>query len=145
MADERTRYFRRLQPAAPLGAAVERAAGGLGGAAAAVLTPYAGLGLADAVWAGAAGASVALAWWRWSDQRALAARPAPPPSTRPRPPPAPRPAGRRGRAAPGRAGRCWTRCAGTQTRYALRGSAIGTGLGPARPGLARPWPGSPGG
>jgi hypothetical protein len=53
-------------------------AGGLGGTAA-VLTPYAGIGLVDAVWAGLAGASGALAFWRWSDLRALAAQPAPPP------------------------------------------------------------------
>jgi len=53
-------------------------AGGLGGAAI-VLTPYAGLGLADAFWAGLAGATGALAFWRWSDARALAAQPAPPP------------------------------------------------------------------
>ncbi|GAB3956141.1 hypothetical protein GCM10027614_67440 [Micromonospora vulcania] len=52
-------------------------AGGLGGAAA-VLTPYAGLGLPDAAWAGAAGSAVALAAWRWLDLRALAAQPAPP-------------------------------------------------------------------
>jgi hypothetical protein len=49
-------------------------------AAAAVLVPYAGIGVADAVWAASAGASVALAWWRWSDHRALAALPAPPPA-----------------------------------------------------------------
>jgi hypothetical protein len=43
-----------------------------------VLTPYAGIGLPDAIWAATAGASAALAWWRWSDHRALAAIPAPP-------------------------------------------------------------------
>jgi hypothetical protein len=53
-------------------------AGGLGGAAA-VLTPYSGIGLADAAWAGVAGASGALALWRWADLRRLAAQPAPPP------------------------------------------------------------------
>nr|WP_230416776.1 hypothetical protein [Micromonospora tarapacensis] len=53
-------------------------AGGLGGATI-VLTPYAGIGLADAAWAAAAGAATALAGWRWADLRVLAARPAPPP------------------------------------------------------------------
>jgi hypothetical protein len=52
-------------------------AGSLGGATA-ILTPYGGLGLLDAVWAAAAGGSAALALWRWSDLRALAALPAPP-------------------------------------------------------------------
>ncbi|GFJ88897.1 hypothetical protein Prum_025390 [Phytohabitans rumicis] len=44
-----------------------------------MLTPYAGLGLADAFWAAAAGGSVVMAAWRWVDLRALAAQPAPPP------------------------------------------------------------------
>ncbi|MEO3925904.1 hypothetical protein ABGB07_18845 [Micromonosporaceae bacterium B7E4] len=52
-------------------------AGGLGGAAA-ILTPYQGLGLPDAAWAAAAGGSVMLAVWRWADLRALAAQPVPP-------------------------------------------------------------------
>lgn len=44
-----------------------------------VLLPYHGIGLPDAVWAGLAGGSAALAWWRWSDMRQLAAQPAPEP------------------------------------------------------------------
>jgi hypothetical protein len=52
-------------------------AGSLSGAAA-ILTPYGGLGLPEAAWAAAAGGSIALALWRWSDLRALAAHPAPP-------------------------------------------------------------------
>ncbi|OJF15121.1 phage shock envelope stress response protein PspM [Couchioplanes caeruleus] len=75
--DERTRYFRRLKR---LRGATRRwsvIGGGLT-AATAVLTPYAGIGVADAAWAASAGASVALAWWRWSDHRQLAATPAPP-------------------------------------------------------------------
>jgi hypothetical protein len=40
----------------------------------AVLTPYEGLGVADAAWAAAAGGSVVLAAWRWADYRAFAAR-----------------------------------------------------------------------
>ncbi|MEV4757602.1 hypothetical protein AB0J86_21160 [Micromonospora sp. NPDC049559] len=78
MADPRARHFRRLRKLRRSARRWSVLAGGLGGAAA-VLTPYAGLGLPDALWAGAAGASTALALWRWSDLRALAARPAPPP------------------------------------------------------------------
>ncbi|MEH0840787.1 hypothetical protein V6U81_00125 [Micromonospora sp. CPCC 205711] len=77
MADERTRHFRRLRRLRRSARRWSVLAGGLGGAAA-VLTPYAGLGLPDAAWAGAAGSAVALAAWRWIDLRALAARPAPP-------------------------------------------------------------------
>ncbi|NJP31707.1 phage shock envelope stress response protein PspM [Micromonospora thermarum] len=78
MADERTRYFRRLGRLRRSARRWSVLAGGLGGAAA-VLTPYAGLGLPDAAWAAGAGGAVALAAWRWIDLRALAARPAPPP------------------------------------------------------------------
>ncbi|SCF38283.1 hypothetical protein GA0074696_5109 [Micromonospora purpureochromogenes] len=77
MADERARHFRRLRRLRRSARRWSVLAGGLGGAAA-VLTPYAGLGLPDAAWAGAAGSAVALAAWRWVDLRALAARPAPP-------------------------------------------------------------------
>jgi hypothetical protein len=89
-------------------------------AATAVLTPYSGIGIADAIWAGAAGSSVALAWWRWSDHRALAAIP---------PPPAPDPAlaGQRLTAAIERfpAGRTMLNEMRRQKdRYALRGSAV---------------------
>ncbi|MBQ1049364.1 hypothetical protein KBX50_12945 [Micromonospora sp. C51] len=77
-ADERTRYFRRLSRLRGSARRWSVLAGGLGGATA-VLTPYAGLGLADAAWAAAAGAATALAAWRWVDLRALAAQPAPPP------------------------------------------------------------------
>jgi hypothetical protein len=48
------------------------------GGAAAVLTPYSGLGLMDAFWASAAGGSMVLAGWRWADYRALAAQAVPP-------------------------------------------------------------------
>ncbi|MEH1125441.1 phage shock envelope stress response protein PspM [Micromonospora sp. CPCC 206061] len=78
MADARTRYFRRLKRLRRSARRWSVFAGGLGGAAI-VLTPYAGLGLADAFWAAAAGGSIALAGWRWADLRALAAQPAPPP------------------------------------------------------------------
>ncbi|MGW5673216.1 phage shock envelope stress response protein PspM, partial [Micromonospora sp. NPDC003776] len=54
MADERARHFRRLRRLRRSARRWSVLAGGLGGAAA-VLTPYAGLGLPDAAWAGAAG------------------------------------------------------------------------------------------
>jgi hypothetical protein len=77
MADERARHFRRLRRLRRSARRWSVLAGGLGGAAA-VLTPYAGLGLPDAAWAGAAGSAITLATWRWIDLRALAAVPAPP-------------------------------------------------------------------
>jgi hypothetical protein len=52
-------------------------AGSLGGAAA-VLTPYHGIGVPDAAWLAAAGGSAALALWRWADLRAATAQPPPP-------------------------------------------------------------------
>lgn len=75
--DERTRHFRRLRRLRKSARRWSVLGGGLG-AASLVLVPYAGLGIPDAIWAGAAGASVALAWWRWSDFREQAALPAPP-------------------------------------------------------------------
>ncbi|WP_430783846.1 phage shock envelope stress response protein PspM [Actinoplanes sp. G11-F43] len=77
--DERARYFRRLKRLRGSARRWSVLGGGLT-AAAAVLTPYAGIGLADAAWAAGAGASAVLAWWRWSDLRELAATPAPPPA-----------------------------------------------------------------
>jgi hypothetical protein len=74
--DERTkhgRHLRRLRAAARRWSVL---AGALVGAAA-VLTPYAGLGLGDAAWAAAAGGSIVLASWRWADYRAFAAQPVP--------------------------------------------------------------------
>jgi hypothetical protein len=44
-----------------------------------VLLPYRGLGWPDAIWAALTGGSAALAFWRWSDLRELAAQPAPEP------------------------------------------------------------------
>jgi hypothetical protein len=117
--DERTRYFRRLKRLRSSAGRWSVTGGGLT-AAAAVLIPYSGIGLADAAWAASAGASVALAWWRWSDHRALAATPAPPP-------PDPALAGQRLAAAIERfpAGRTVLNEVRRQrTRYALRGSAI---------------------
>lgn len=117
--DERSRYFRRLKKLRGAARRWSVLGGGLT-AAAAVLTPYAGIGIADAAWAGAAGASVALAWWRWSDHRALAATPAPPP-------PDPALAGTKLTAAIERfpAGRTvMNEVRRQRNRYALRGSAI---------------------
>jgi hypothetical protein len=74
--DERTRHFRRLSRLRRAARRWSVLAGGFAGAAA-VLTPYHGLGLPDAGWAAAAGASAMLAVWRWSDLRELAGRPAP--------------------------------------------------------------------
>jgi hypothetical protein len=74
--DERTRHFRRLKRLRGSARRWSVLGGGLS-AATVVLTPYSGIGIADAVWAGAAGASVVLAWWKWSDFRELVALPAP--------------------------------------------------------------------
>lgn len=79
MADERARYFRRLRKLRRSARRWSVLAGSLSGAAA-ILTPYSGLGLPDAAWAATAGGSIVLALWRWSDLRAVAAQPAPPPS-----------------------------------------------------------------
>jgi hypothetical protein len=76
--DERTRYFRQVRRLRRAARRWSVLAGGFTGAAA-VLTPYHGLGLPDAGWAAAAGATAMLAVWRWSDLREVSARPAPPP------------------------------------------------------------------
>lgn len=78
MADPQARHYRRLRRLRRSARRWSVLAGTLGGAAA-VLTPYSGLGLVDAFWAAAAGGSVMLAGWRWVDHRALAAQPVPPP------------------------------------------------------------------
>jgi hypothetical protein len=117
--DERSRYFRRLNRLRNSARRWSVLGGGLA-AATAVLTPYSGIGIADAIWAGAAGGSVALAWWRWSDHRELAATPAPPA-------PDPALAGRKLTAAIERfpAGRTMLQeVRRHKDRYALRGSAI---------------------
>ncbi len=77
MADPRTKYFLRLRRLRRSARRWSVVAGGLL-MATAVLLPYAGIGLADVFWAGAAGASTAFAFWRWSDARELAGQPAPP-------------------------------------------------------------------
>lgn len=123
MADERARYFRRLRKLRNSARRWSVLGGGLA-AATAVLTPYGGIGLADAAWAAAAGAAAALAGWRWSDQRALAAEPVPPP-------PDPALAGQRLAAVVERfpAGRTALQEMRRQkNRFAVRGSAV-----------ARPW------
>jgi hypothetical protein len=76
MMDERVRYGRRLRRLRRAARRWSVLAGTLGGAAA-VLTPYSGLGLIDAFWAAAAGGSLMFAGWRWVDYRALAAQPVP--------------------------------------------------------------------
>jgi hypothetical protein len=77
MADERARYFRRLRRLRRGARRWTIIAATFGGFAA-VLLPYRGIGLPDAFWAAFAGGSAAIAWWRWSDMRRLAATPAPP-------------------------------------------------------------------
>ncbi|MDG4767093.1 hypothetical protein O7632_23780 [Solwaraspora sp. WMMD406] len=77
MADERARYFRRLRKLRRSARRWSVLAAGFGGATA-VLVPYAGVSPVDAIWAAVAGGSTALAFWRWSDLRAIAAQPAPP-------------------------------------------------------------------
>jgi hypothetical protein len=78
-ADPRAKHLNRLRRLRASARRWSVAAGTLG-AATAVLLPYGGgIGLIDAVWAAAAGGSTAMAWWRWSDRRELAALPVPEP------------------------------------------------------------------
>jgi hypothetical protein len=76
--DERARYFRQLRRLRRSARRWSVLAGTAAGATV-VLLPYHGLGWPDAVWAALTGGSAALTWWRWSDLRELAARPAPEP------------------------------------------------------------------
>ncbi|HEY2794204.1 MAG TPA: hypothetical protein VGJ28_17700 [Micromonosporaceae bacterium] len=76
-ADPRTKHYARLRRLRRSARRWSVIAGALV-MATAVLLPYAGIGLADAFWAAAAGGTTALAFWRWSDFRVLAAAPAPP-------------------------------------------------------------------
>jgi hypothetical protein len=76
--DERTKHGRQLRRLRGAARRWSVLAGMLLGAAV-VLTPYAGLGLADAAWAAAAGGAIVLAGWRWADYLAFAARPVPAP------------------------------------------------------------------
>ncbi|MEU4687938.1 hypothetical protein [Actinoplanes sp. NPDC023714] len=117
--DDRTKHFKRLRRLRGSARRWSVLGGGLTGAAV-VLTPYAGIGIADAAWAAAAGGSVVLAWFRWSDHRELAATPAPPP-----PPPvigSPRLAAAIERFPAGRT--VMQEVRRQKNRYALRGSAI---------------------
>jgi hypothetical protein len=77
MADPRARYFNRVKRLRRSARRWSVVAGSLVFATA-VLLPYAGVGLPDVFWAAAAGGTSALAFWRWSDLRALTAQPAPP-------------------------------------------------------------------
>jgi hypothetical protein len=77
MVDERARHGRRLRRLRRATRRWSVLAGALVSAAA-VLTPYSGVSLIDAVWAAAAGGAVMTAGWRWVDYRALAAQPLPP-------------------------------------------------------------------
>jgi hypothetical protein len=75
--DARTKHLRRLRHLHRSARGWSIRAGVLTGAAA-VLVPYAGLGLPDAFWAAGAGGSIAVTVWRWVDLRAFAAQPVPP-------------------------------------------------------------------
>lgn len=75
--DPRARYYRRMRRLRRSAGRWSVVGAGLLGAAA-VLTPYAGIGPVDAIWAAAGGASAMLAAWRWADLRALRAQPPPP-------------------------------------------------------------------
>jgi hypothetical protein len=114
--DERGKYFRRLDRLRGSARRWSVLGGGLT-AAAAVLVPYSGIGIADAVWAAGAGASVVLARWRWRDYRELGAQPAPPPSVS-----APRFAKALERTEVGRT--VLNEVRRHKNRYALRGSVI---------------------
>lgn len=78
MADLRTRHLTRLRWLRRSARWWTVTAGGLVGATV-VLLPYEGIGLPDAFWAAGAGGSVAIAFWRWADLRALATQPIPEP------------------------------------------------------------------
>jgi hypothetical protein len=77
MGDERAKHLKRLKRLRHSARGWSVRAGLLAGATA-VLVPYQGLGLPDALWAAAAGGSIAITVWRWIDYRALAAEPVPP-------------------------------------------------------------------
>jgi hypothetical protein len=79
MGDERAKHLKRLRRLQRSARSWSVRAGLLVGATA-VLVPYRGLGLPDALWAAAAGGSIAVSVWRWIDYRALAAEPVPEPS-----------------------------------------------------------------
>jgi hypothetical protein len=78
MIDERTKHLRKLRRRQRSARRWSVIGGGLAGATA-ILAPYAGLGLPDVFWAAGAGASVALAAWRWRDYREIRALPVPEP------------------------------------------------------------------
>jgi hypothetical protein len=78
VADQRARYFRQLRRLRRSARKWSVFAGTFGGATA-ILVPYHGLGWPDAIWAALTGGSTAMAYWRWSDARELAAQPAPEP------------------------------------------------------------------
>lgn len=79
IVDPRATHLRRLRRTRRAARRWGVIAAGLTGAAA-VLTPYAGLGIPDAFWAAGAGSTLLLALFRWRDYRQVAALPLPPPA-----------------------------------------------------------------
>jgi hypothetical protein len=78
MGDARAKHLKRLRRLRRSARGWSVRAGLLVGATG-VLVPYHGLGLPDAIWAAAAGGSIALTVWRWRDLRELSAQPVPDP------------------------------------------------------------------
>jgi hypothetical protein len=78
MMDERAKHLRKLRRRQRSARRWSVIGSGLAGATA-ILAPYGGLGLPDVFWAAGAGASVALAAWRWLDYREMRALPVPEP------------------------------------------------------------------
>lgn len=78
MRDERAFHLRQLRRLRASARRWSVSAAGLAGVTA-VLVPYQGPGPWDALWAGLAGATLAMAGWRWADHKALAAQPVPDP------------------------------------------------------------------
>jgi hypothetical protein len=76
--DERAYHIRQLRRLRASARRWSVTAAGLVGVTA-VVVPYQGLEAWNAIWAGLAGAAVAMAGWRWADHRALAVQPVPDP------------------------------------------------------------------
>jgi hypothetical protein len=78
MRDARAYHLRQLRRLRASARRWSVTAAGLVGVTA-VVVPYQGLQAWDALWAGLAGAAMAMAGWRWADHKQLAAQPVPDP------------------------------------------------------------------